>query len=309
MRGWLAMLLLVSPGGASAAPRDPPPSSVRVTRDRSGLETGLRAENALLTEIGAALERPTGCRVEVDDQLRQQRLTVELIPRPPERLLRVLARRTYTRLSISYHLETAPPDRARRRGSPVFASDPVNGEIDEPLELSEALRKLELRVQVGEGVAGRVRVFAARTPLHRVLDQIAAQVDCVWHTVVRLDARIPVDEAAAEEERERFHFSDLSDLSSAERQEELAADLEAIDRLPPKQRDRAVQDVAADIVSMARLLKETPGEHRGPVAASVHSIGRDYWSVLSRLPPERRTRAAPLFHAVRELQWQLGQIK
>jgi hypothetical protein len=294
---------------AVSEPAVPTAPCVRITSDRGGRELGLQAVDAPAGEIGAALGRATGCLVEVDEKLAARRLTMDLAPRPAEALFAILARRANARVAVLYRLEPALPGEPRRQGATIFASAPVSLEISRPVELAEALKPLSLRVEVSGELHGLVRISAARTPLSRVLDQLVGQVGGVWHAVVRLEMRRPVDAAAARDERERSHYYDLARLSSADRQEELTADVEALLQLPEEQRPDAMRQRASDIRAMARLAQETPGEHRGPVVMRVVAVASDYWAVLSRLGREQQVPAEPLFRAVVDVQQALAALR
>jgi hypothetical protein len=309
MKTALALLLLLALEPALSFTDEPSPApSVAITRDRGRLLYGIRATDAPLANLAEALSKATGCRVEVDERLPRRAFTLELEPRSLERLILVLARRANARVTMCYRLTPAPPGETPRRGSSVLADGPVSLEIRKPVELPKALDQLGVRTEVADGLSGRVHVFAARTPLAKVLDQIAGQVGADWQTVVRFEARNPVDAAAAEEERGRFFYADLARLSSPERREELAADLESLHALPPEQRAPEIQRLATNLLGMATLVKQTPGEHREPVIARVQEIIRDYRGVLARLPSEQQADVAPLHRALQELPRQLAQI-
>lgn len=309
MRVVYALLLLLALAVSTGWGEEPSPQpSVEVTRDRSRLLYGLRVTEAPLADIGKALSSATGCRVEIDERLRRHSLTLELAPRSLERLILVLARRSNARVTMCYRLSPAPSGDSSRRGSANLADTPVSLEIRQPVELVKALEQLGVRTEVKEGVSGQVRVFAARTPLAKVLDQIAGQVGAVWQTVVRLEARTPADAAAAEEERGRFFYSDLARLSSTERQEELTTDLATLRALPPDQRATEMQRLATHLAGMAMVVKQTPGEHREPVFERIRAIIADYRTVLTHLPAEQQADVGPLHRALQELQQQLAQI-
>jgi hypothetical protein len=284
-------------------------SLVRVVREASWGAYGLRAENAPLRSIGAALERAIGCRVEVDEKIGSRPFTLDLSPRPPERLMMVLARRARARLSISYRLRRRAPGEAPHAGSPAFASGPVTLRFPQPTPLPEVLRELPVPLKVEEGVDGKVRMMAAGHSLARVLDSLAAQVDGRWETVVALSAVTPVDAAAEADERQRAYFADLARLPPAERQEEMMADLEAVERLPPERRAEAVRQIAGDVLSLAAIYQNTPGEHREPVAPLIAGIVVDYHSVLATLRPGRRELFQPVAQALSQLQQHLIAIR
>jgi hypothetical protein len=312
MRCWLALLpVMVAAGGAEAfaAPAVPAVSRVCVTADRSGREFGLRVTDAPIGEIGAALARATGCLVEMDAKLAAQRLTLELVPRPPEAIYAILARRAKARVAVSYRLEPAVEGTPRGHGATIFAAYPVSLEITRPVPLAEALQRLSLRTEVRGGLDGPVRVVAARTPLARVLDQLVGQVNGTWNAVVRLELRRPIDAAAAADERERAHYYDLARLAPADRQEELAADVNTLLQLPEAQLGSALRERASEIRAMSRLVQETPGEHRGPVVNRVLAVASDYWLILSRLGPSQRLQAEPLLRAVADVRQALVTLR
>lgn len=295
-------------GPPAAAQERPRPGSIRIVRDGS-LGFGLRASDAPLEAIGQVMGRAMGCRVEVDKELRDQRLTLRLGARPPEQLLRGVARRIYARLEIAYRLEPMPPGELRRPGSLALANQLVNFPTTRETTLEEALRELSLPVRVEEGISGSVRVSAAYLPLARVLDRFAAQLNARWVTVITLGARKPVDPAAAVDERMHAHFSDLAHLASRERQEEIQADVKRIERLPEKERAAALDQMALDVLSLAGIYERVPGEHRAPVAPLIAGIAQDYGAVLSRLPHDRRAAFQPIFGSLETLRQRLAQIR
>src|SRR5262249_31644363 len=133
---------------------NPQPSSVRVVRDASWGAYGLRAENAPLRSIGAALERAIGCPVEVDEKIGSRPFTLAPPPRPPDRLFRALARGAPPRLWIPYRLRRRAPGEAPHAGSPAFASRLVTLHFMQPTPLPEVLRELPVPLKVEEGVDG-----------------------------------------------------------------------------------------------------------------------------------------------------------
>jgi hypothetical protein len=303
----LLLLLALEPALSFGAEPSLQPS-VEITRDHSRHLYGIRASDAPLPSIALALSRATGCRIEVDERLPRGAFTLDLAPRSLDRLILVLARRANARVTMCYRLTPAPSGAAPRHGSSLLADGPVSLEIRKPVDLARALDQLGVRTEVAEGISGRVHVFAARTPLAKVLDQIGGQVGADWQTVVRFEARNPADAAAAEEERGRFFYADLARLSSQERREELAADMESLHALPPEQRAPEIQRLATQLTGMAMLVKQTPGEHREPVFARVQAIILDYRTVLVRLPADQQADVAPLYRALQELPRQLAQI-
>jgi hypothetical protein len=304
----LGLVLLGSLAWAGGEPPAPVPV-LRLTWDRFRGGCGMEAREAPLEQLAHSLARVSGCAVELDEKLRGRRVTLDLAPRPLERLFPVLARRLDARLSILYRLKPWRAEYIRRKGSLVFAGRLVDLEMSRPLDLDEALRQLGVPLEVEDGVSGRVRLSAARYPLARVFDRIADQVNAKWETVVRLEQRKPVDAEAAALERMHSHFGDLAGLSPGERREELASDLEAMLELPGDQREQRLERISTDILSLASLLQSVPGEHRAQIGPRVHAVAGDYWSVLSRLPEERRSLCAPLFAALEGLRQRLDQIR
>jgi hypothetical protein len=182
--------------------------------------------------------------------------------------------------------------------------------VSRPTPLHEVARALEVPLEIEEGLTGMVRLTARGHSLARVFDSLARQVHGQWVTELDLHPRprAAVDAAAADEERRRWHFGDLSRLSSEEVQEEVLADVEAIEQLPPEQRGAAVQQMVRDVLSLATVYGDTPGEHRGPVAPLVLGIARDYASALSGLPDDRRRRFTPVMNALSALADQLARF-
>jgi hypothetical protein len=295
-----------SPGRVPARADEVP--SLRVRRDQSLNQYGIESRDVSVAQIADALARASGCVVEVDEDLRSRRLTADLGLRAPERLFAALARRVDARVTVRYRLASAPAA-TRRRGSLAMASAPTPLYLAAPVELREALRRLPVAVDVEGELRGAVRVASADLPLARVLDQIARQVGATWKAVVFLETRRPLDAEAAAAERMRAHFGDLFHLSPSERREELAADLESLEALPSAERTHRLSRMAADILSMATLLHETPGEHRGPILTGIQAIREGYQAALSRLSPPLRTEAEPVHRALRELDQRLAQIR
>ena len=286
---------------------------VRLLRDESGRGYALQAADAPGKEVGAALGAATDCVVELNAGLRERRFTLDIAARPPERLLRAVARQAGARLSVSFRLRPAPasgethhhPDRP-----PPFATQHLTVGASPALAPQDLGRYLGTRIEVSDGVGGRARVPAGRRrPLAWFLDHIAAQVRARWETVVRLDARTVPDDEAAEHERMRAHFGDLADLSPAERREELVAERESLERLPPGEQAEGIRGVARDVRSLGTLLQTVPGEHRGRLAPRVHAVAESYRAVFTRLRGERRERFAPVLHALADLQQHLAQIR
>ena len=285
---------------------------VRLLRDESGRGYALRAADAPGKEIGAALGAATGCVVEMDAGLRERRFTLDIAARPPERLLRAVARRAGARLSVSFRLRPAPAGgEAYHPGNrPPFATQHLTVGASPALAPQDLGRYLGTRIEASEGVGGRARVPAGRRrPLAWFLDHIAAQVDARWETVVRLNTRTVPDAEAAEHEWMRAHFGDLADLSPAERREELVAERESLERLPPGEQAEGIRGVARDVRSLGTLLQTVPGEHRGRLAPRVHAVAETYRAVFTRLRGERRERFAPVLRALADLQQHLAQIR
>jgi hypothetical protein len=283
--------------------------TLQLLQDRPRERYGLRAVDAPLARIGQALGRATGCEVELAPELRVRRLTASLSPRSPEALFQVLARRADASLTVAYRVELAPPGEPRRTARVPFAREIVSPGATGQVDLQTALQRVIAPVQVAEGVRGAVRVTERPVRLSDLMDSVTRQLGAVWKVVVRLEPRRPVDEAAAADERTRAYFQDLAGLSSSERQEELAADLQALRALPPAERDRRVRQLAADIVGMGSLLRQVPGEHRAPVQEQVRAIGADHQAVLARLGSGQQSLSAPLLEALAALAGQLAEIR
>src|SRR5262249_42982541 len=147
---WAEKALPHGEGSGQPCP-DPQPSSVRVVRDASRGAYGLRAENASLRSISAALERAIGGRIELDETLGARRFTLDLSPRPPERLFFVLARRASARCSVTYRLRRPAAETSPSSGR-ALATRPVTLRFPQPTPLPEVLRELPDPVKVEEGV-------------------------------------------------------------------------------------------------------------------------------------------------------------
>lgn len=305
----ITALCVLGPALAAAAgPWSPAPGHVRIAADRYSGGWALAA-NAGLDTIAGALARKTGCRAVVDEPLKALPLRVDLGPRPAERLFQVLARRAGARLEVRYVVTPLASGEPVFRGARAFAEEPAELELREPTPLDEALQELNVPIRIAGEVDGYVRLLAPSQPLRRILDRLCEQVQGCWHAEVRITARRPADAEAAADERRRAHFDDLSGLPPDERRDELAADLERIERLPPADREAALRRTADDVLSMAEHLRRTPGEHRGPVWEGVSGIANDYATVLDRMPGSRRERYAPIAAALGQLRIRLSGIR
>jgi hypothetical protein len=206
-------------------------------------------------------------------------------------------------------METRGKSPAKRRSRLAFARETVSLNVPEPAPVREVVRELRTKVEVAQEVEGTVRLQAARHSLSWVLDRITDQVSAEWRVVVRLDRRNPPDAAAADQERMRTHFDELSGLPPAERREEIAAELDRIEALPVLQQTAAVSVMARDVLSLGTHLRETPGEHRGPVWAGVLGISRAYSGALAALPAGRRALFDPVSEALGHLAARLTEIR
>jgi hypothetical protein len=307
----LLALQCVAPLGTRAGIAQDTPATlpVEVRQDQERGVYTLRASDATLEEIGKALAQLTECTVEVDKRLRKERLTFHLTAPSPERLFPVLARGTFVRLSVVYRLKPAEPGDASPRGALVFTGQPISLDTAQPINVTDVGQHLGVPVDVEKGVQGRIQIRAARRPLAWIMDQIAAQVNARWENVIRLEARSLVDAEADDDERMHAHYADLARLSPAERREELASDLEAIEKLPPERWAEGMRRMADDLLSLATLLHGTPEEHRPYFTPRIRAIVGDYRTVLSRLRGERRAQLAPVFRALTDLQQHLAQIR
>jgi hypothetical protein len=246
----------------------------------------------------------------MDAGLRERRFTLDIAARPPERLFRAVARQTGARLSVSFRLRpAAPSDQAHPPDHPAFATHYLSVRTSPALALSDIGRTLGTRIEVSEGVGGQARVPAGRRPLAGFLDHIAAQVDARWETVVHLNTRTVVDAEAAEHERMQTHFGDLACLSPVEQRDELVAERELLEKLPPEKQAEGIRGMARDVLSLGTLLQRVPGEHRGRLAPRVLAVAEGYRTVFTRLRGERRERFAPVLHALNDLQQHLAQIR
>lgn len=282
--------------------------AIRIQRDSGKGVWGLETTNARLGDIAKALARSMGCVITVDERASDRRLDTHITPRTPERLVPLLGRRANVSATLAYRFELpgvgedAPPSPAG------FGKELLAQDLREPLEIEAALRALRLPGELGKGVEGKVRLHTQRAPVHRVLDQIAAQSGSRWSVVIRIRARNPADEVAAREEEPRFLYSDLAQLTSDERREEIQSDLEHLAALPDEKREEAVKSLAGNLSGMTPIFKQAQ-ENRGAVAGNVAAIARDYNLVLRRLPPDNRAWAAPLFAALRELSLELRALQ
>jgi hypothetical protein len=295
---WLLAMALAGPAWAGEQP------SVRVQWDGASAGYSLKAERATTEAICRELERVSRCKVELDKKLGSQVLTLDLSARPAERLFMVLARRLPARMGVGYRMR---PTSLAGRGSEVFARELISLELG-PVPVSEAVRRLGIAVRLDD-VQGNVRITAARHPLHQVLDSIAKQVRGEWETVVRLDPLKFPDAEAAEDDRMRGHFSDLSRLPPVERRDEIRDAFKDLEALAPVERNRALARAAQDVRSLGTLLERVPGEHRGIIGPRILGVARDYATVLGRLPVEKRGLYGPVWGALHELETQLSQIR
>jgi len=302
------LLALVLLAACPASEETAPPGVVEIARDRTSAGYSLSARNATLDEIGRELQRVTGCRMEVNEELRKARFTLKLSPRPSERIYRTLARRAGAMMSVDYRLERSTSGGAAP-GPLAFARDPVVLVAEQPAPVEEVLRRLDVPVELEEGLGGSVRLLAVRHPLRYALDRIAAQLSARWYPRVRLEARKPVDAEDAETDRMLRHLTDLSDLPPRERREEIHAELERLEGLPPDEQPAGLAQMARDVLSLATLLRSAPGEHREGLAADVLGVAWDYGVVLSHLPRSRREHFQPVAEALAELRSRLAAIR
>ncbi|MCC6442760.1 MAG: hypothetical protein IT210_04790 [Armatimonadetes bacterium] len=314
----IAGLLLLAAGAVEAQSDISPPSkalpepagnaSIRLTRYRKSGEIGLKAVRAPMKDIASTLERATGCAIEMDKELQEGRHTLDISPRPAEKLFHALARRVAARIVVTYRLkhllagETAPP------GNPLFAGRQVSVNQKRPEEPEILWQQLGITVEMEEDIVGKVVLTARKEPLARALDRAAAQLQARWETVLRLEPRFRSGESADPEEEMRDHFTDLAKMTSKERQEEIRADISAIESLPEDRQEAGVLWMAGNVTGLASLLKSVPGEHRERVALKVAAVAQDYWNVMDRLPPSSRARFDPVCQALLQLQKDYADI-
>jgi hypothetical protein len=105
------------------------------------------------------------------------------------------------------------------------------------------------------------------------------------------------------------HFGDLACLSPAERRDELVAEREWLEKLPPQEQAEGIRGMARDVLSLGTQLQRVPGEHREQIAPRVLAVAEAYQTVFTRLRGERRERFAPVLHALNNLQQHLMQIR
>jgi hypothetical protein len=307
----LIAVLLAAWAAPSCAEERPPLArgEVRLTEDRFAGGFAVEAEEAPLERILAALARASGCRAEIAPELKERKLTLNLVARPPERLFLVLARRAKLRAAVTFRFTRLEAGPARRPGSLLFARQPVSHETREPVLLEQALRDLDVRFQLEPEVNVPVRVRAVRHTLGAVLDNLAAQANAKRNTVVRLEQRAPGEDAAAEYERSQAHFFELARLPEAERREELLADLEEIESLTGDPRALALERTSQNVLSLESYLHNDSGEFPGPIWRRVEGVVADYWVVLRRLTPARREHFSPLVAALEELRRRVERIR
>ena len=299
-----ALLLAATPLAAepNAAPH------IRIQRDSDKGVWGLESTNARLGDVAKALARSMACTITVDPKAAERRLDTVIMPRSPERLVPLLGRRANVSATLVYRFEMPRVGEAATSSPAGFGKDLVARDLREPLEIDEAIRSLGVPAELGKGVHGKVRVNSLRAPVHRVLDQIAAQTRSRWSVEIRLRDRTAADEIAAREEAPRLLYSDLARLNPEERREEIQADLEALENLPEEEQGEAVKTLAGNLKEMGSLVKEAQ-ENRGAVAGNVSAIARDYSLALRRLPSDNRAWSAPLFDALRELSLELRALQ
>ncbi len=252
-----------------------------MSRDPTAATAGLVATKATLERVASLLARAVGCEVEVRGPLAQRVVSLDLSRRPPERLFYALGRRAGARVSVRYRFLPAAPGRPLSAGAPVFAREPADLELPDPVPVEEALRALGQPIELAPGVAGDVRLVARSQPLHRLLDSLGAQLGARWQAVVVFEETRSVDAAAAVSDRMHAHYHELTRLGAADRREELAADLDSADALPPEERAAAIGRVARDILSLGDYFEQTPEERSSVVAERARAIAADYGAALA----------------------------
>lgn len=266
---FLAILLLA---GLPAAAGD------RTRLLRTGPDSYRLEARGRLSEIAAGIGGAGRFAVEVDPSIAGRRLELQLSARPPERLLRAVARRAGVLVAVRYRLAPLEPGAAWRPGPRCFATERVSIQVPSLTPVQEAAARLPLPVETAQSLRGRVRIAAEEEPLHRVLDHLSAQVRARWEPMVRLEAPSGVDREAAAESAARAFYEGLVELPPAEQREEAEADVARIAELPAAERERAARSLAERLRGMGPLLDSVPGEHRGPVrqlTAGIHSAYRE----------------------------------
>jgi hypothetical protein len=304
---WAALAAVVLAAGTAPARAESAP--VELVKEPGKPLYALRATDATLEQLGRELGRFADVRLEADEKLRTQRVTLDVSPRPLERLLPVLARRFGARIELRYDLARSRPGAAERPRTRLFASRPVTIGIVRGMPLSDVLQGLRIPSRVEGGLDGKITLPAAKLPLSDVLDRVASQLGASWQPVVRFQRWSAPDEEAEETERRHAFFADLAGLSPEERREELRSDVEQLGRLPEPQRGAAVQRMASDLLSLSTLYASVPGEHRGPIAGKINGILADYRHVLGGIGPEQRAGYGPLFTAFDQVRADLNEVR
>ena len=279
----------------------------QVVVSRSGARFGIRALDASLEEITRKFGEATGVEIKLDPQLKNRKLTIELAPRPAESVIWSIARRADARSDVVYLFQKSSPADSGKKSPWIYATDTVSlpAPILKPLE--EALMELVIPARVDEGLNKEVRVFSPKMPLYRVLDNLAGQVGAKWSAEVRIDWRPAREVEAGSYSRMMHHFSDLARFPSAERQEEIEADL-AVALNSADSKDGLAR-MATDIRGLATLYNQIPGEHRETLAPKFTSIVRDYTAVIRRASGKERGRLAPLITAIQDAESRLASAR
>jgi hypothetical protein len=305
----LGILCLQHPASCAEAMQSLPSDNIKITWNQAQRSYKLHATSATLDQIANALARVTRCSVEVNKELSDRHYSLDLTSMPAEHIFAVIARRANARLTIVYRLKPLSPGERSGPGPVTFAERRLNPLIDRPTQLDEALKTLEVSVENPENIRGNIQLVALNRPLYSVLDRIAQQVNARWETVVQFEPRHYSDAESATYERMHAHFSDLVGLSSQERQEEILADIAAIERLPVSQQKEGISRISEDVRSLGTLLEEVPEEHREPVWEQVMMMASDYWTVLSHLKPDQQRQFESVFRALMDLQQRVQMMQ
>jgi hypothetical protein len=275
-------------------------------------QPGLWALNASFGEVAAALEREFQCQVEFPDQFRSLRMLLKLSPRSPERLFLPLARRLNCRLQIRFKLGKPASGAPYEESDGMFAEELAPASMPRELEASglvALLRRAGVIVETDPAnpPQGMVRLPKTRMPLRVTLSFLSRATKQAWWPVIRLTPRRFGSGAAAEDARQQAYFEDFQALTPEERREEMAADLEELDRVPFEAEEAALARMVKDVSGLGLLFERNPPEQKVTLRARMRLIGADYWEVLSALPADRRTELRPLLDAVRALRERLRE--
>ena len=287
-------------------------AAVVLSRGEDPSQVGLWALKAPVGEIADAMERELGCEIELEGKLQEFPLTAKLSLRSPERLFPALARRLNCRLTVRYKLGRPPDGSPYGKTEGLFAERPAPASLPRTVKASTlvALLKREgIAVETDPAIPPEGIVHPPRDglALRVTLDFLSRATRQLWWPVVRFTPRKSVDAAAEAEDRIQTNYTDLLAFTPEERQEEIEADLDALDHLPLDARNAALARMVGDVSGLGTLFDRTPGEHRDGIRARLRQIGADYWAVLFSFPADRRVELRGLIDTVRELRERLRE--